>query len=236
MCYKILIPGARRMKKTFLNIVLLFFILMCLTASNIACSKQVAQLPVLETGNKWVYNMVVDDIEYDVTIEVTGEDITDGKNCYVMKWHFEPEFHDVYEGILMKVDKDTNFPVEAQWTGKSLGMPFTIVIRYDFEFPESPWWPLEDGKELKVIEIQDITTGSAGIQQTTTYEQVSIYKVVKVEDITIAAGTLSCFKIVEYDESQRKLSETWYSDQVANDVKALFYEQDMILELKSYSR
>jgi len=61
-------------------------------------------------------------------------------------------------------------------------------------------------------------------------------KVEAVENVTVQAGTFSCYKIVAYDETgQKPLSTRWFSTEAKAVVKSENYETEEKFELLSYS-
>jgi hypothetical protein len=56
-----------------------------------------------------------------------------------------------------------------------------------------------------------------------------------IEEITVAAGTFKCFKVVTYDDEGVKLETSWYSDKVKAKVKSILHESGDTRELQSYS-
>ena len=211
-------------------------LLTALVIASIACgAAKEGQLPVLKVGNQWVYKMVFQGIEYNLTIEMTGEDVVHGKDCYVTDLSLEPAFIGIVDSITTKIDKATYFPVKTQMTGTVMSLPFSSVVTFSYEFPGVSYWPLEVGKEIEVIESTTMTTTAMGETETATATKTSTYKVERIEEITVAAGRFKCFKIVEYDEAGKKLSTSWHSDKVKQDVKHIDHESGETMELKSYS-
>lgn len=200
--------------------------------SGASCASKEGQLPILKIGDQWTYKVEYEGIIYSVITEVTEEDELDGRDCYVIELLFQPALEGIVESMTRWMDKATTSLVKAQFTGVMQGIPTTQVMDYTYKFPDEQWWPLEVGKEIRVIETLT-TTNSAFGKQTTDTE--STYEVVRMEKITVAAGTFKCFKIVEYNTNNKRISETWYSDDVKNDVKYIDYESGETTELKSYS-
>ena len=79
------------------------------------------------------------------------------------------------------------------------------------------------------------TIKASGREDNVTETDTSIQEVVRIEEITVQAGTFECFKIATHDETGMKISESWYSDDVKNDVKYTNYEEGYTIELKSHS-
>lgn len=227
------------MKKAFI-VLTVVVLLIAMMVAGAACAKEkeelpTGELPTLEVGNEWVYKWVVEGVEYTVTIEVTGGDIVDGKDCHVTEWSFNPPLYGIVDSGTLKIDKATYFVLSGQSRGTMEGLPFSVVATSSYEFPEASYWPLEVGKEVKVIETSTTTTTAMGETETETAAETSTYKVEKIEEVTVSAGTFKCFKTVEYDETGKKLYTSWHSDKVKNDVKWIDHETGDIAELVSYS-
>lgn len=223
------------MHKQVFIILILIPLLIATMLSALSCGEKKAQLPEYKIGNQWIYKMEYQGLIHDVTIDVTDTDIVNNKECYVTVWNYQPALEGVVNEASIWVDRVTNFPVRGQATGTMMGVPYSAVIDYSYLFPSQKWWPLEVGKEIEISETLHRTTKALGLENTETERKTSTYEVVRVEEITVLAGTFKCFKIVEHDETGMKLSETWYSDEVKNDIKAIDYDVGYTIELKSYS-
>ena len=217
---------------------ILAILIIGMVVGGTSCVSKEGQLPVLEIGNQCVYRLgvEVEDFEYNATIEVTEEDVVDGTDYYVTEWSFEPAIEGVISDWTIKVDKATNFPLRLQIAGTTFGVPFTTMVEFSYNFPSGSWWPLEAGKEIKVRETS-FETSRVGGKITEEREEIRTitYEVVGTEKITVTTGTFKCFRIVGYDEVGKKVSTSWYSDTVKNDVKHITHEEDKVMELKSYS-
>ncbi len=222
------------MTKRILATVVLVFLIGTLMV-GVGCAGKEGQLPVLKTGDQWTYKMVMEGITYSVTAEVTEEDVVDGTDCYVIEWLYQPAFEGVVSNVSAWMDKSTIFLVKSQLTGTVMSVPFTRVVDFTYRFPDESWWPLEVGKEIRVTKTVTTTDSSLGQETTNTERKTSTYEVVRIEEITVPAGTFRCFKIVEHDTDGKKISETWYSDEVKNDIKYVDYESGESNELKAYS-
>ena len=194
-----------------------------------------AELPILEVGNKWVYKWVAEDIDYTCTIEVTGEDTVDGKDCYITQWSFEPALEGVANSATVHIEKATYREAKGQMTGQVQGLPYSLVTTSSYTFPEGSGWPLEVGKEISATETTTTTITARGQTETETETETYTYKVEKVEEITVAAGTFKCLKVVRYDDEGKKSETSWHSDKVRNDVKWIDHESGDYTELRSYS-
>jgi hypothetical protein len=221
-------------KKAFMALILIP-VLIATMFGTLSCGEKKAQSPEYEIGNQWVYKMEYQGLIHDVTIEVTDTDIINDKECYVTVWKYQPALEGTIPDMSVWVDKTTDLPVMAQATGTMMGVHYSAVMDYVYLFPGENWWPLEVGKEIEISETIHRTTKASGRENKETETKTSTYEVVRIEEITVLAGTFDCFKIIEHDESGMKLSETWYSDDVKNDVKYIDYAEGYTIELKSHS-
>jgi len=211
-------------------------LLVAMIAAGIACDKaKEGELPTLKVGDQWVYEMVSEGVEYAVTWEVTDEDVIEGKDCYVIEWHFDPAFGGIFDSLTEKRDRATYFSLRTQMTGTMMGLSAIADLQFSYTFPEAAPWPLEVGKEIKVIRTETSTTTMMGETKTETETETSTQKVERMEEITVPAGTFKCFKIVKYDETGEKIYTSWHSDKVKTYVKRIVYEDGTTMELKSYS-
>ncbi len=193
-------------------------------------------LPTLSIGDKWVSKFISEGIEYTMTLEVTGEDVTDGKDCYIVEGSFEPPVEGFIDTVTAKYDKATMHPVRMQMSGEYEGKPFIAASSWSYDLTGDPTYPLEVGKEIEVVETETTTIKMLGETETETVTNTYIYKVEKIEEITVPAGTFRCFKIAKYDEAGTKVSTSWTSDKVKQvDVKTINHETEEVTELISYS-
>ncbi len=194
-------------------------------------------LPTLSIGDKWVSKALFEGIEYEAILEVTSDDVVDGKDCYVMEGSIEPPMMGIISSVSMKVDKATMFPVRTQASGEVEGLPFIVAVSYSYEVPGTPYYPLELGKETQVIETTTTTTTMMGKTETATATNTFSFKVEKIEEITVPAGTFKCFKIVKYDETGTPVVTYWDSDRVKHyQVKSIDHQGGGVEEeLVSYS-
>jgi len=221
-------------KKVFIILILIPLLIATLIGA-LSCGEKKAQLPEYKIGNQWIYKMESKGLIYEVTIDVTDTDIVDNKECYVAVWNYQPALEGVVTNMSTWIEKSTIFPRRAQMTGNMMGLPYSVIVDFSYLFRDQKWWPLWVGKEIGVSETIYRTTKALGLENKETERKTSTYEVVRIEEITVLAGTFKCFKIVEHDETGMKLSETWYSDDVKNDVKYIDYEEGYTVELKSYS-
>lgn len=197
---------------------------------------EIGALPVLYTGDRWVSKVVCEGVECTETLEVTGDDVVDGKECYVMQSSFEPPLCRVVSSALVKIDKETMFLLWMQTSGEYEALPFTMESRYSYEVLGEPYYPLEVGKECKVIETGVISITMMGETQKETEIKTYTNKVEGVEEITVPAGTFECFRIIKYNEAGNALETWWESAEVKQySVKYIDHVSGDSYELVAYS-
>ena len=69
-------------------------------------------LPELKSGETWTQRGPNDGIEYTITYTVIEEDTINGKTAYVLEGVVDPPIMDVVDKMIMKLDKNTMFPLE----------------------------------------------------------------------------------------------------------------------------
>ena len=198
------------------------------------------QLPVYQVGDKWVWSYVMNEMTYTLTEEVTGEETVEGRDCYIIDMSFDPVISSTHGDVVYTVtgmkywaDKATTFlgvKMEQSVTGNE--QTFTSTTHYSY----NPWaslFPLEIGK---VTETENTTTQySDGTQRGNPVVTTEKYVVDGKEDVTVTAGTFSCWKITMYGSAGNLTLTMWYSDQAKNAVKMTDAEGNTMMELKSYS-
>ena len=231
------------MKKVL--VVLLVFCLLVATSFLLpACVEEEGalegQLPTIQVGDKWVFSYVMDETTYTVTEEVTGEETVEGRDCYVTDMSFDPVMSSTHDGVVytttgMKYwgDKATGLlGVKMETTTTGNGQVITQSVTYSY----SPWtslFPLEVGKE---VETERTTLNYyEGEQYGETEIATEKYAVVSKEDVTVTAGTFSCWKITYYDSALDATQTMWWSDEAKTPVKMTDADGKTIMELQSYS-
>jgi hypothetical protein len=169
-----------------------------------------------------------------ISLKVTAEDVIDGKNCYVVQGSFEPPIGGVIRNLLVELEKATMLLVRARMSGEYQGLPFIQASSHSYEFLGEPYYPLQVGKEGKVVKTEIRTTTMMGKTETETKTTNYNYKVEGIEEIAVPAGTFRCFKIVQYDGAGSALSTHWESDEIRQcEVKSIDYETGEIIELNT---
>ena len=197
------------------------------------------QLPTYQAGDKWVWSYVMDEKTYTITEEVIGEETVEGRDCYVLDMSFDPVISHTQDNVVSTVtsmkywgDKATGlYGVKHETSGTYNGTAFTMTTTYSYNLWTS-LFPLELGKE---VEMEKTTTqfmnGSQVQDPIVTTEK---YEVDSKVDITVTAGTFSCWKMIMYDSARDVTTTMWYSDKVKSIVKTTENGKTM-MELKSYS-
>ncbi|MFC2000832.1 hypothetical protein ACFLXE_08810 [Chloroflexota bacterium] len=204
-------------------------------------------LPTLEVGDQWVCRQVQEGYEYVYTLKVIGKDIIRGRRCYVFEMGSDDPLPmslgntsgEFYGELNFALDKETYQEAAVMMAGTLTGEGFSIDLAAEeyssYTFPDAFYWPLEVGKESTVVVTESTSITALGQTQTNEEERTEVRIVESIEDITVAAGTFRCFKVIVLDEEGKKLRTYWYSDKVRWEVKSINHEDGQIDELISYS-
>ncbi len=225
------------MKKVF-SIPMIITLLLAVVAGAACAEAEEGELPTYTVGNQWVYSWVQDTAEYTLTQEVTGEEMVDSIDCYVLDWSYEPPM-DGMGSMEYWVDKETLGLLfsKMQSLGEYDGQSYTWTMISSYELLEGSYWPLEVGKEFTMegAETTTVTVGGEVVSENTT-TGTYIGKIEKEEEIEVPAGKFDCFKIAMTDGDENLLYAAWYSDKVKSEVKSTAYDEGgYTMELKSYS-
>lgn len=202
--------------------------------------EQEGQLPTWQVGDQWVWSYVQDSTTMILSEEITGEETVEGRVCYVIDMSFDPAMSWTQGDIECAVtsmkywnDKDTALNgVKHETSTTCNGQVTTTTFIYSY----SPWasiFPLEIGKEVETE--MTATQYYNGEQMGDPVVGTQAYEVVGKEDITVAAGTFSCWKMTYYDSANDVTQVMWYSDEVKTTVKSTDEDGNTIMELQSYS-
>ncbi len=100
-----------------------------------ACAKKEGVLPTWSIGDKWVFKGILEDTyKATFTFEVTGEDVIDGTNCYLVKVSQDPPIIQfVIEDLRISTwyDKATMYPVRTEVSGN---LPMVVFKGSPFHF------------------------------------------------------------------------------------------------------
>jgi hypothetical protein len=177
-------------------------------------------LPVLTVKDKWVTKTVSDGDEYTITTEIIGEEVVNGKDCYIATLSMDN--YNSKEWI----DKTTLFPIKNETSDGT--------ITYSYQFQGDTLYPLKINKECKAVETITATSKETGESNTET--NTFTFKVENIEQITVPAGTFNCFKVVEYDTNNNPVAIQWESKETKMYmVKAVESQSNATTELVSYS-
>jgi len=224
-------------KRSFTVIATITLLIATIITGSACNQNKEGELPIVHTGDKWVYKaMDGDGNEYTYTVEVTGDTIDNGRDCYVVECSYIPPWQESTDNEITEIEKATFLAIKIKRTGtNSMSEPFTSTTIRSFEHPEDFPWPLEVDKEVKQVETSITIMGE---ELTGTEPEAipvtTIIKIETIEDITVSAGTFRCFKIVGYYEGQKQYIK-WYSDKVKQYVKATYEDTGSSLELQSYT-
>jgi len=200
--------------------------------------EQAGRLPTWEIGDKWVWSYGMDETTYTLTEEIIGEEMVDGRDCYVIDMSFDPLLSYTHSAVRtitsMRCWQDRAtvlYRVKMKSSGTYDGTDFTSTEAYSY----NPWasiFPLEIGKEVETEKTttQYYDSDQAGEPMVTTEK----YRVDKIEDVTVAAGTFSCWKIMIYDGDGNITQTILYSDTVKIMV-AMAAVDGSTMELQSFT-
>jgi hypothetical protein len=167
-------------------------------------------------------------------LKVTAKDVINGKQCYVVQGSFDPPIGGVIKNISMEFDKATMYLLRARMLGEYQGFLFRQTSSHSYEFLGKPDYPLEVGRECRVIETETRITTILGKTQKETKTTNYSYKVEGEEKITVPAGTFKCFKIVQYDDNGNALNTLWKCDGSKQyEVKRIDHGTGEVIELMS---
>ena len=228
--------------KKVLGVLLVFCLLVATSLLLPACQEEAleGQLPTPQVGDQWVFSYVMGETTSTFTEEITGEETVEGRDCYVTDMSFDPVMSSTQDGVVYTTtgikywgDKATGLlGVKMEFTTTYNGQVVTQSETY-FYNPWTSLFPLEVGKEVETEKttIYYFEGGQYGETEVSTEK----YKVVSQEDVTVTAGTFSCWKITYYDSALDTTQTMWWSDEVKTMVKSTDADGKTISELQSYS-
>jgi|GEM_PF-2988987 len=199
------------------------------------------RLPILHVGDWWIMEFVSNETTYTMTQNVTGE----GIDYYIMYSEYDPPLMGEINGTQW-IDKSTTNPVtmqgQGEYTYENTTIPYTYNGTIFYTYKGGVLFPLIVGKELNQTEtytmtytmIIDDTPYTNEYNSTNTYT----FKVEAIENVTVPAGTFTCFKVNYWNATSGALLYTmWYSDEAKTWVKYIDYTTtpETIAELKDYS-
>ena len=188
-------------------------------------------LPVWHIGDTWTGRISCNGTEFTIVNTVTDEQVINGTDCYIILAACTPPFHGVSIAT-GKVDKATREKIDVRELDIINGVNYSIDTLYNYS--GSPY-PLSIGKTWTIT--KNITTTNLMINQSKTTNKTNnyVYRVEKVESVTVPAGTFNCFKAVAYDSNNSIRYIQWFTDVAGVIVKTIDYNDKSIEELMSYS-
>jgi hypothetical protein len=188
-----------------------------------------SEKPDWEVGDKWNYDMSVMGMSVPVTYKVS--DIT--------SIDVNGTDYDVYDmeikgtGGTQHMYYLTSDLALVKTQIPSMGGDSPMISSYDppkIEFD----FPLAVGKTWNSTSIQSVTGGGFDPANLTLIET---YNVVRMESITVEAGTFECYRIESMNDNELITTTRWYSEEVRNVVKSTvnISSVNTEMELKSYS-
>jgi hypothetical protein len=198
------------------------------------------QLPSFESGDTWVWSYAMQGETTTLTEEVIGEEKVEGRDCYILDMSFDPvlsfpqdEGVSTITGMTYWGDRATAFfEVKREMSGSYDGTDFTMTMISSYD-PWASLFPLELGKEVETE--QTVTQYFDGTQTGEPTVSTQKYRVDSQEDITVSAGTFSCWKLIIYDGEGNIIQTLWWSDEVKSMVKSVDGNGNTVMELLSYS-
>ena len=222
-------------------------LLLCLLVSTSlllpACQNggtQEGQLPTYRVGDRWVWSYAMEGGPRTLTEEIVDAETVEGRDCHVINMEFDPvmswtqgDMECAITSMTYWGDKATGlYGVKHETSTTCNGQVYTSTETYSY----SPWtslFPLEIGKE---VEMEKTTTQySDGEQTGDALTGTEAYEVDSKEDVTVAAGTFSCWEITMYDDAGDVIQTMWWSDEVKSMVKSTDADGNTLMELQSYS-
>jgi len=191
----------------------------------------VAWAPTLEIGDSWTLALTSNEANYNLTMTVTGKETVNNVSCYAMKLVFEPESPLAKKGVSNEMtwwlDNSTLHLVKVKGKAHAYGYDLTFVEKHFYTFQGEPF--LTVGNEHNETDNRKMNVyGPPPTNLLFKHEETTATTRIKgeaVENITVPAGTFSCYKIVTYDETgQNTLSIRWFSMEAKTAVKTENYE------------
>jgi len=207
----------------------------------------VAWAPILEVGDSWTLALTSNETNYDLTMTVIGKETVNDVSCYAMKLVFKPESPLAKKGVSNEItwwlDNSTLHLMKMMGTVRFEGRDLTFVEKHFYTFQGEPLLTVgneyneTDNREMNVYGPPPFNIRYMHDETT----RMTRMKIEAVENITVPAGTFSCYKIVTYDETGRNiLSTRWFSMEAKTAVRTENHETGEFeifetTELLSYS-
>lgn len=197
-------------------------------------------LPTYQVGDRWVWFYSMESGRRFLTEVIVDEEMVEGRDSYVIDMVFDPviswnqnDTECTVSGMTYWLDKATIlYGIKLETSTSCNGQIYASTETYDYN-PQTSLFPLEIGKK---IEIEKTTIlHSNGEQSGNPVVTTEVYKVNSKEDITVAAGGFSCWKITLSDSAGNVTRTTWWSNEVKSVVKMTDTDGNIIMALRSYS-
>ncbi len=218
------------------KLLILVVTLLVLSPAATGCGGESAgQLPLWNIGDTWEFKTVTGAEESISTLEVVGEEVVDGRQCYVLQSEERVDTSPSPEIIRTTscITKVTIDMIKIQM----LDEDYTIAQEntYSYEPGNRTLFPLQVGDELEQTVTVYRPYDLMGQEEVLTQTYTHICRVEAEEEITVPAGTFICFRIVDYDENNNAVITQWYSDEAKTYIKTVRHDIEFIDELISYS-
>jgi hypothetical protein len=159
------------------------------------------QLPDFEVGDVWTWSYAMQGQSYTLTEECIGEEMVEGRDCWVTNMAFDPLLtFPQAEGVSTVTemtywgDKATCFnEVKSEMVGHYDDTDFTLTVISSY----SSWaslFPLKVGNEVETE--HTLTQYYNGSQAGEPLVSTLSYRVDGQETITVSAGTFSCWRLI----------------------------------------
>lgn len=170
-------------------------------------------LPIFQIGNYWLFNMSDGSTVNTWSFLLRTEETLNNVDCYVIDISFSQPFQDIFTNLTIWYEKSTLLPLQTLFIGEIWSIPFLSTMSSTYDYSEN-LWPIQVGKEITVNETDVISTLILDETDIETETWGYSIKVEALEEITVPAGTFTCFKLVEYADDGTLNKISWYSDTV----------------------
>ena len=192
----------------------------------------------LSVGDTWEYLSTFPGKADSVfTVTVDSEEEAEGVDCYYTPVDMDPA---AVRHVTTPMDIDITIDGSETWIAKAtldnvkqvanITAPIPSPATNTWAYTGDHGWPFEVGKTWSYDKTTVTTLGTDTVTWTVTVEGI--------EDVTVAAGTFSCYYIVHQDAAGAPMYEQWWSEEVKNNVKTVDYATYSDLEtqeLQSYT-
>ncbi|MFC1847704.1 hypothetical protein ACFLXV_00115 [Chloroflexota bacterium] len=218
------------------KLLILVVTLLVMSPAAAGCGGESAgRLPVWNIGDTWEFKTVTETKESFSTLEVVGEELVDGRQCYVLQSEEKVDTSPSPEIIRTTscISKATIDMIKIQM----LDEDSTVAQEntYSYEPGNRSLFPLQVGDELEQTVTLYRPYDLMGQEEVLTQTYTHICRVEAEEEITVPAGTFICFRIVDYDEDNNAVITQWYSDEAKTYIKTVRHDIEFVDELISYS-